>query len=167
MAMDPALISAALITKGVLDATSVGLKAYNDYQSAEVERQQNLYNAKMSEYDAQLARSEYAMNAGLLRESTRREIASAENIMSATGNIGPSADAVVIDSYFNLGKDLSSMKYQYDNTAINALNRAKNYRYNAEVARKNKTSAIIGGVIDVPVSIAGNVLGAYNLGLIK
>ena len=87
--------------------------------------------------------------------------------MSATGNIGPSADAIVIDSYFNLGKDLSSMKYQYDNTAINALNRAKNYRYNAEVARKNKTSSIIGGVIGVPASIAGNVLSGYVLGLTK
>lgn len=122
-------------------------------------------NARMSENEAAAARAEYAQNASIYRSNARRQIASAEASMAAAGNIGSSADAAVMDSVFNLSKDLSALKYNYDSKAVSAENAAANYRYNAAVARRNRTSAIIGGSLNTVASTGAALGQTYEWGL--
>lgn len=132
-------------------ASAVGssvMRTLNNYTAEKQAAEVAGYNAQVARNDAQRMNAEYAMNAGLMRMNARQQIGSAKNEMAASGNIGPSADAAVLDAYFNLSSDLAAMKYQYDNRAINYLNQAQNFDYNKKVAKRNKTSAIIGGVFD-------------------
>lgn len=139
--------------------------AISNYQQQEALEQQHRYNAKIAEYEAQKARVEYAQNASIYRSKARRATAGAENAMSGTGNIGSTADAVALESMFNLSKDLSALKYNYDNKAISALNEAAQHEFNAEVARHNRTSAVIGGVVDTVASAGGATAQTYAWGL--
>lgn len=125
----------------------------------------NEANAKIAENEAAAARAEYAQNASIYRSNARRQIASAEASMTAAGNIGSSADAAALDSVFNLSKDLSALKYNYDSKAVSAENAAENYRYNAAVARRNKTSAIIGGSLKTVASVGAAAGQTYDWGL--
>lgn len=125
----------------------------------------NEANAKIAENEAAAARAEYAQNASIYRSNARRQIASAEASMAAAGNIGSSADAAVMDSVFNLSKDLSALKYNYDSKAVSAENAAANYRYNTTIARRNTTSAIIGGSLKTVASTGAALGQTYDWGL--
>ena len=157
--------SAAVIASIVSGGAQVGASVLDTINKVSAEDQAADiagYNAAQARADAQRIRGEYAMNAGLQRANARRQIASAENEMTAGGNIGPSADAAVMDAYFNLSSDLAAMKYQYDNRAVQYLNQAQNYDYQKKVAKRNKTSAIFGGILNT-VATAGKAYTGYNI----
>ena len=155
MAVTTAVIS------GIAAVGSAVVSTVNNIQNQQTIAAQNEYNAQAAESDAVRTRAESAMNRGLLRANARRQIATGKNQMVATGNIGSSSDAAILDAYFNLNSDLAAMKYQYDNTAIKYLNEAKNYRYNAQVAKKNKSGALLGGLLNV-TSAAGRAYTGYS-----
>lgn len=159
MAATTAIITAAASTgAAIMDTVS------NVQQQRAAEKLANA-NAKIAEGEAAAARMEYAQNASVYRSNARRQTASAEAGMTAAGNIGSSAEATALDSVYNLSKDLSALKYNYDSKAVSALNQAENYRYNAEVARMNKTSAIIGGSLNTVAAAGSSITSAYGAGM--
>lgn len=144
MAVTTAIISACAAVAGAVVTT------VNNIQNQKTAEAVNKYNAEVAEQDAVRTRAEGAINRGLARASGRRQIASAKNVMLATGNVGSSSDASIYDSFLNLDSDLSAMRYQYDSTAVKYLNEAQNYRYNAKVAKKNQKGALMGLLIGLP-----------------
>jgi hypothetical protein len=160
MAATTAIITAVASTgAAIMDTVS------NVQQQRAAEKLANT-NAKIAEGEAAAARMEYAQNASVYRSHARRQTASAEAGMTAAGNIGSSAEATALDSVYNLSKDLSALRYNHDSRAVSALNQAENYRYNAEVARMNKTSAIIGGSLNTVAAAGQSLTSAYSAGLL-
>lgn len=159
MATTTAIVTAvAAAGAAVVDTVS------NVQQQRAAENQANA-NARIANNDAAAARMEYAQNASIYRSNARRQTASAEAGMTASGNIGGSAEATALDSLYNLSKDLSALKYNYDSKAVSALNQAENYKYNAKVARMNKTSAIIGGSLNTVSAVGSSITSAYGAGM--
>jgi hypothetical protein len=148
----------AAVVSGVASVGAAVVDTVSNIQNEEAQIQVSDFNRRMARDDARRTRAEYAMNAGLLRGNARRQIATAQNAMGATGNIGSSADASIYDSYLNLSSDLASMKYQYYNTAIKYLNEMKNHKFNKEVARNNKTGALLGGMLNVTAAASTGYL---------
>lgn len=158
MAALPAIATVAFV--GASAGSSI-METVTNARNQSAQEKINKLNARMAENEAAAARAEYANQASMVRSNARRQIASAEASMAASGNIGSSADAAVMDSMFNLSKDLAALKYNYDSKAVSAENAATNYRYNAAVARKNRTSAIIGGSFKT-IASAGSALSQAN-----
>jgi hypothetical protein len=161
MAALPAIATVAYV--GASAGSSI-METVTNASNQSAQMKINEANAKIAENEAAAARAEYANQASIVRSNARRQIASAESSMAAAGNIGSSADAAVLDSMFNLSKDLAALKYNYDSKAVSAENAARNYKYNAAVARRNRTSAIIGGSLKT-VAATGAALGqTYDWG---
>lgn len=147
-----------------LSAGAQWVKSGVEHDNAEAQEKVSHFNAQMARDDAARVRAEYAMNAGLKRASARKDIASAANVFAATGNVGSSADAAMVDAYLNLSSDLGAMKYQYDNTAIKYLNEAKNHDYNAKISNANKKGAALAGYLNVATAIGAGALDYYKAG---
>ena len=160
-----AATTAIAITSAVAATGVAIMNTVSNVQAQRAAEKQANANAKISESEAAAARMEYAQNASIYRSNARRQTASAEAGMTAAGNIGGSAEAVALDSVYNLSKDLSALKYNYDSKAVNALNQAENYKYNAKVARMNKTSALIGGSLNTVAAAGSAVTSAYGAGM--
>lgn len=161
-----AATTALAITSAVAATGAAIMDTVSNVQAQRAAEKQANANAKLSENEAAAARMEYAQNASVYRSQARRQTASAEAGMTASGNIGGSAEAVALDSVYNLSKDLSALKYNYDSKAVSAMNAAENYRVNAKVARMNKTSALIGGSLNTFAAGANSLTSSYNAGLI-
>lgn len=149
------------VISGIAAVGSAVVSTVNQINAEQVAEEQNRYNQRVAEEDAARTRAESAMNRGLLRANARRQIATGQNQMVATGNVGSSADAAIVDAYFNLNSDLGAMKYQYDNTAIKYLNEAQNYKYNKNVAKRGQTGALLGGMLNV-ASAASSAYKGYS-----
>lgn len=161
-----AFSTAAAITAAVAATGAAVMDTVTNVQNQRAQEKVNNANAAIAASEAAAARMEYANQANSVRSAARRQTASAEAGMVAAGNIGGSSDAIVIDSLLNLSKDLSNLKYNSDSRAVSALNSAENYKYNAKVARMNKTSALIGGSLNT-VATAGKSVGQmYGWGMI-
>lgn len=156
----------AATTAIVASIGAAAMSAYTNVQNQNAAEKQAKANAKLANNEATAARMEYAQNASVYRSQARRQTATAEASMAAAGNIGGSADAAALDSVYNLSKDLSALKYNYDSKAVSALNQAENYRVNAKVARMNSTSALIGGAFNTVAAGANSYTNAYNAGLV-
>ena len=154
----------AIIT-AVASAGAAIMDTVSNVRAQDAAEKQANANAKVAEGEAAAARMEYAQNASIYRSNARRQTASAEAGMTAAGSIGGSAEATALDSVYNLSKDLSALKYNYDSKAVSALNQAANYRYNAEVARMNRTSAIIGGSLNTVAAVGSSITSAYGAGM--
>lgn len=155
----------AVTTSIIAGAASVGsaiVKTVSDYQNEGFQEEVSRYNQLVAMDDAARTRAEYAMNAGLLRANARRQMATSQNAMGATGNVGSSSDAALYDAYLNLSSDLASMKYQYDNTAIKFLNEAENHKFNKKVASYNKSGALLGGLLNITGAVSRGYMG-YTL----
>ena len=157
------MLTAAIVSL-VLSATAATWSAVSAYQGAKVQQRQAEANAQIAEGEAQMERSAEAMNANTMRRQARARIAAAQAKYAAEGNIGESADATVEDAYVNLASDLSALHFNSENKAIAAENQALMYKYNAKVGKMNKTSAIIGGSINVASSVANSVNAGYTSG---
>ena len=160
-----AATTALAITTAVASAGAAIMDTVSNVQQQRASEKLANANAKIAEGDAAAARMEYAQNASIYRSNARRQTATAEASMAAAGNVGGSAEAAALDSVYNLSKDLSALKYNYDSKAVSALNQAENYKYNAKVARMNKTSAIIGGSLNTAASIGQSLTSSYSAGL--
>lgn len=161
-----AATTALAITTAVASAGAAIMDTVSNVQQQRASEKIANANVKIAEDEAAAARMEYAQNASIYRSNARRQTASAEAAMAAAGNVGGSAEATALDSVYNLSKDLSALKYNYDSKAVSALNRAENYRYNAKVARMNKTSAIIGGSLNTVAAVGQSLTSSYSAGLL-
>ena len=154
----------ATIISLVMSAVAAAWSNVNAYQNAKVQEREAEANAQQAEYEAQMERNAEAMNATKTRREARARIAAARAKYAAYGNVGESADATIDDAYVNLASDLSALHFNSENRAIQAENQAKMYRFNAKVARRNKTSAIIGGALGVSAATSNGVTSGYTSG---
>lgn len=157
------MFTAAIISL-VLSVAASTYQAVNQYQNAKIQQREAEANVQQAEYEAQMERNAEAMNAERTRRDARARIAAARAKYAAYGNVGESADATIDDAYVNLASDLSALHFNSENRAIQAENQAKMYRFNANVAKKNKTSAVIGGSLNTASSAANSVLSGYTSG---
>jgi len=131
-------------------------------QKEDAKRQEALYNAKQFENDAKLAYMEKATTSNMATEKAVKQIATGRNVMAGAGNIGSSAQRQVMEGAFNLDKDLSAIAHRYENVAVQAKNAAKMQRYNADVYKRNRTNALIGGMLGATatsIGMYGNLVG--------
>jgi hypothetical protein len=154
----------AAIISLILSATAATYGAVSSYQGAKIQQKQAEANQQIAENEAQMERAAAAMNANTMRRQARARIAAAQAKMATEGNIGESADAVIQDAYVNLASDLATLHFNSENRAIAHENEALMYGYNSEVAKESKTSAVIGGVINVSASIANSAYDGYKYG---
>lgn len=157
------MLTASIISL-VMAAAAAAWSNINKYQDAKIQEREAQANAQQAEYEAQMERSAEAMNANNIRRQARARIAAAKAKYAAYGNFGESADATIEDAYVNLASDLSALHFNSENRAIQAENQAAMYRFNKKVARMNKTSAIIGGVIGVGANASSSVSKGYQSG---
>lgn len=157
----------ALAASTALQATSSFLSGMYAARGADAERQENLYNKKQERYAATQAYQEGSLNHTMTALAGRRDIASGAAAMSASGNIGTSAQTAIREGAFNLDKDLAAMDYRYANEAIQHRNLARGYQYNAKIAKSNRTQGIISSFLAPAVDIAGGAVTWYGKGYKK
>ena len=153
-----------ILAAGALRATSDIMSGISDAKALDAERQQNEINAQQSRYAAQQAYQEGAMAVNQTTDAARKEIASGVAGMSASGNIGTSAQAALIQGYFNLGKDVSAINYKYGNEATQHLNKARTFDYNANIIESNRKNRILSSWINAGSSIASAAFFASAMG---
>lgn len=161
-----AATTAFAITSLVASVGAAAMTTVSNVQAQNAAEKQAKANEKLANNEATAARMEYAQNASVYRSQARQQTAAAEASMVAAGNVGGSSEALAVNSFLNLGKDLSALKYNYDSKAVSALNAAENYRVNAKVARMNRTSALIGGSLNTVAAGANSLTNSYTAGLI-
>lgn len=148
------------------------IKAASDLQSgwadaAAIDAQTNEYriNAQQERWAAEQAYQEGAMAVNQKTDSARKEIATGVASMSASNNIGTSAQAALMQGYFNLGKDVSAINYKYGNEAIQHKNKANILEYNSAVSEANRKNRILSSWLSAGTSFAsGLAMGSYYSG---
>lgn len=153
-----------ILAAGALRATSDIISGISDAKALDAERQQNKINAQQSRYAVQQAYQEGAMAVNQTTDAARKEIASGVAGMSASGNVGTSAQAALMQGYFNLGKDVSAINYKYGNEATQHLNKARTFDYNANVIESNRKNRILSSWINAGSSIASAAFLASTVG---
>lgn len=163
--MSSNLPTAFTIASGALSSLSAMQEAQAQRNQEDAAIAEAEYNAKQLRYDAQMARYEKATAFNQQLARGRQDIASGYGAMVAAGNYGSSAQAQIFGSALNLMKDLSAIQYKYDNDAIQKENAARILDYNKSVYKKNKTSALIGGLLNVAGAGVGTYLYGWDKGL--
>ena len=139
--MDPLTIMA--VAAAAMKAIGKFTSGFSEAQALDAQRKQYKINAQQSRWAAEQAYAEGAMAVNQQTDAAIKEIAQGVNAMSAAGNVGTSAQAALLQGYFNLGKDVSAINYKYDNEAIQHKNAAAVADYNAKIAEKNRKNRII------------------------
>lgn len=155
-----------LLAAGGMQMASSFMSAMNAEQGYDIQVQENKYNAQQSRYAATQAFQEGSLNSSMAALSGRRDIASGAAAMSAAGNIGTSAQSAIREGAFNLDKDLGALRWRYGNEAIQHLNRAKIYDFNANVARMNRDNARISMFLAPATAAANMAVTGYGYGMI-
>lgn len=145
------------------------IKAASDLHSgwadaAAIDAQTNEYriNAQQERWAAEQAYQEGAMAVNQATDSARKEIAGGVASMSASNNVGTSAQAALMQGYFNLGKDVSAINYKYGNEAIQHKNKAKMLEYNSTVSEANRKNRILSSYLSAGTSfVSGLAMGTY------
>ena len=147
------------------------IKAASDLQSgwadaAAIDAQTNEYriNAQQERWAAEQAYQEGAMAVNQATDSARKEIATGVASMSAANNIGTSAQAALMQGYFNLGKDVSAINYKYGNEAIQHKNKAKILEYNSKVSEDNRKNRILSSYLSASTSFVSGLAKAAEYG---
>ena len=154
-----------LIGSAVIGVISTMKKTENEMAQQDAARKEALFNAKQLEYAAQQAYWERSTSVSQQIDKGLKDIAEGRAKMGSAGNIGPSAEANVFGSAMNLDQDLSAIYYRYTNEAIQKKNAALALRYNADVYKKNRTNALIGGLLESGTVVANTGLKGYEYGL--
>lgn len=154
-----------LIGSAVIGVVSSMKKAENEMAQQDTAQKEALFNAQQLEYAAKQAYWERSTSVSQQIDKGLKDIAEGRAKMASAGNIGPSAESNVIGSAMNLDQDLSAIYYRYTNEAIQKKNLARAYKYNANVYAKNRTNALIGGLLDSGTTVANTGLQGYKLGL--
>lgn len=153
----------------VFSASNIGsgvLKTLSDARAEDAARQEAEYNAKQLDYAADMALAERSTTINQQLARGRADIASGQEAMSSAGNVGSSAQSQVFGSVLNLEKDLAAISYKYTNEAIQKKNAAAVQRYNAEIHKRGRTNALIGGLLNIGSTVAGSGLLAAKAGYI-
>lgn len=158
------LPTALVLTAGAIKATSEAVSGMYDAQAIDAQTQEYKINAQQSRYAAEQAYQEGAMSVNQATLSARQEIATGKAAMSASGNIGTSAQAAIVQSYMNLGKDVSAINYKYGNEARQHKNKAAMLEYNAEISEINRKNRITSSWLKAGSEIVKSVGSAATMG---
>ena len=158
------LPTALVLTAGALKATSEAVSGIYDAQAMDAQTQEYKINAQQSRYAAEQAYQEGAMSVNQATLSARQEIGTGKAAMSAFGNIGTSAQAAIVQSYMNLGKDVSAINYKYGNEARQYKNKAAMLEYNAEISEINRKNRITSSWLKSGLEIAETFGSAAAMG---
>lgn len=158
------LPTALVLTAGAIKATSEAVSGMYDAQAMDAQTQEYKINAQQSRYAAEQAYQEGAMAVNQTTDAARKEIASGVAGMSASGNIGTSAQAALMQGYFNLGKDVSAINYKYGNEARQHKNKAAMLEYNAEISEINRKNRITSSWLKAGTEIVKSVGTAATMG---
>ena len=156
----------AAITSAVAGVASATVSGISNYQANKVQEAQNKYNAEAELQAQKQAFQEESLNSTQHYRAVRHEIASGQNMMSAFGNIGTSAESAGRSAYFNLAEDLSALRYRYGAEAMKHKNAALNYKYNAAVNKQNRKMGVLASALNVTSAAASGVSGLYSKGYI-
>lgn len=152
------------ITAVATQALGSAMQGLNSYKQNKLQQQQEEYNAGVAKANATKKYMEQAQEEARVAEEGRRDIASSMNAMSASGNIGGSAQTAYFEGAKGIDKDLSALRYKYQNTANEYNRQAQLHKFNAKVSKDNATSALIGGLLGT----AGTTFASgYSTGLFK
>lgn len=154
-------MTAAIATKAASDVS----ESINNYGEAKRLEKINEYNAAVLDEKKKSLNYEEAMNMTLRRLNAYSEIGAAKNLMSSRGNIGTSADSATINAYLNLAGDLSTMSFNYENKRADIETEKRNYLYQAGIARAQKKSAIMGGILNTTGGILSSIAIGYSSGI--
>ena len=152
-----ATISAGTSFVGGLTSTFANMRA------EDAARKEAEYNAEQLENDAAMALAERATEISQQLARGRADIATGQEAMSSSGNVGSSAQSQVFGSSMNLEKDLAAISYKYTNESIQKKNASAIQRYNAKIHKRSRTNALIGGLIGTAAGTTGSVLTGLSL----
>ena len=145
-----------------LSAISQGMNNYGEAKRAE---ELYKYNAAQTVEKIKSLNYEKSMNETLTRLNAYSEISAGKNLMAARGNVGSSADAAVINAYKNLAGDLEAMSFNYSNKRSDLIVERNNYLYQSGIAKAQKKSAIMGGILNVGGTVTGGMAKLFGSGL--
>lgn len=163
MATTTATIAAiAAVTAAVASTAGAVVQGVSDYEQGKfAEAEANINRAQALQSQKQ-AYQEESLNSSQHYRMVRHEIAEGQNVMSASGNIGTSAESALRGAYFNLSEDLSAMKYKYDAEAAKYGTQANMYAQHAKMARRNRRIGLLATGLNVTATAARGVYGVAN-----
>lgn len=157
--------AAIAIVAGTIKAASDLQKGWADAAAIDAQTNEYRINAQQERWAAEQSYQEGAMAVNQATDSARKEIAGGVASMSAGNNIGTSAQAALMQGYFNLGKDVSAINYKYGNEAIQHKNKAKILEYNSAVSEANRKNRMLSSWLSAGASFAsGRAMGSYYSG---
>lgn len=157
--------TALAITAGSISALSALQSGYADAVALDAQTNEYRINAQQERWAAEQAYAEGAMAVNQASDAAAKEISTGVASMSAAGNIGTSAQSAITQGYFNLGKDISAINYQYGNKATQHKNQAAMLEYNSRISESNRKNRIISSYLGAATSFAsGMATGIYYSG---
>jgi cellobiose-specific phosphotransferase system component IIA len=139
-----------------------GIQVNQQGKFAEAEAKINRAQALQSQKQAY---QEESLNVTQRYRAGRHDLATGANMMSASGNIGTSAQSALYEGAFNLSEDLSALKYKYDAEAAKYGTQANMYKQHAKMADYNRRMGILASSIkgvgntSMAVLAAGKTMG--------
>jgi hypothetical protein len=150
----------AIIGSGITSTASTLFGTLAQKQQNQMDAKVAAANAKITLENIKTNNHEYAINTFLTRHSARNAIDSARASMAASGNIGSSAEAAVVQGYKNLDVSLSNMKFNYDTREVALKNQYNVQKYQEKMAKKNAKKSGLSGILGTSLAIVGGAIGA-------
>lgn len=154
----------AAIAAAVAGTAAATVQGVSNYQQGKAAEAQSKINAAQDLQAEKQAFQEESLNSSQHYRMVRHEIAAGQNIMSASGNIGTSAESALHGAYFNLSEDISALRYKYGAEAAGHKTSALNNYYNAKIQKRNRRVGLLASGINVTGAAAKGVMGIYNVG---
>lgn len=149
----------ANIGSGITSTASTLFGTLAQRQQSQMDANVAAANAKITLENIKTNRHEYAINTFLTRHSARNTIDTARASMAASGNVGSSAEAAVVQGYKNLDVSLSNMKFNYDTREVALKNQYNVQKYQEKMAKKNAKKSGLSGILGTGLAVVGGVIG--------
>ena len=154
------------VTAAVASTAGAVVQGVSDYEQGKfAEAEANINRAQALQSQKQ-AYQEESLNSSQHYRMVRHEIAEGQNVMSASGNIGTSAESALRGAYFNLSEDISALKYKYGAEAAVYGTQANMYAQHAKMARRNRRVGVLGSALNVAATAGRGVTNLYSAGIL-
>lgn len=158
------MATTAAVISAIASVAAVTVQGVSNYQQGKVAEAQEKINAAQELEAEKQAYQEESLNSTQRYRAARHEIASGQNLMAGSGNVGASAESALRGGYFNLSEDLSALRYRYGAEAAGHKTAALNYTYNARATKKNRKMGVLASGINVTNAAASGYLGYRKAG---
>lgn len=155
----------AAVTAAVASTAGAVVQGVSNYEQGKFAEAQSKINAAQDLQAEKQAFQEESLNSSQHYRMVRHEIAEGQNVMSASGNIGTSAESALRGAYFNLSEDISALRYKYGAEAAGHKTSALNNYYNAKIQKRNRRVGILASGINTVSSAAKGTMRMHELGI--